>query len=197
MEIIVHQSKTLKSSEDMLGQFKTPLWEIEIVSNVLEDPNFIELIQSDSNYVRSVEHFDDLRSSYSGNGIVRDLLNVSLKDKLIDIAFTNPYTKSRFFNTKSYYQQNSKYVAKILKDSPGFKMNPHIDNNHVMIQMIVNLIQDNETSTEFYYFNQTEPAYHSPKTKNHGVVFVNTPGAIHSINGITKPRYILYVAVII
>ena len=90
------------------------------------------------------------------------------------------------------YQQRTQWLATIYKDQAGFAMTPHLDNSHVMAQMVVNLLQDNDTATEFHYFNELSPCYRAPLKKNHGVIFLNTPGSVHSIANVNKTRWILY-----
>jgi hypothetical protein len=90
--------------------------------------------------------------------------------------------------------KKSHFITGIIKDMPGFKMEPHLDNYYVMVQIIINL-QDNCASTKFYPFNSTNPCYVAPTKKYQGVMFLNKPGAIHDIDNITKDRYILYASI--
>ena len=55
-----------------------------------------------------------------------------------------------------HYLEKSTIGATIFKDTPGFSMAPHVDNHHIITQLIINL-QDNCASTKFYPFNSTEP----------------------------------------
>ena len=82
----------------------------------------------------------------------------------------------------------------INKDTVGFSMQPHLDNSHVVVQTIINLV-DNPSATEIYEFNDTTPKYQMSTDVNKGVTFFNNPGAVHGIRNITRDRYTLYAAV--
>jgi hypothetical protein len=198
VEIIVHNSKSLSSPNDVYNLFTVPLWEVEIVSPVLIDPDFNKALEVDADYGINDGHRNHLRSKYTGESIVSSFSNVSQKDRLLEIALQHPLAKPRFFHPISYYQEHARWFSTILKDEPGFRMWPHIDNSHIMIQMIVNLLQDNDTSTVFFnIFDQQQPVYQAPRKQNHGIVFLNTPGSIHTITGVTKKRHIWYAGVLI
>ena len=80
---------------------------------------------------------------------------------------------------------------------PGFSLPPHLDNSHVMAHIIVNLVQDQANATDFYYFDQDDPVYRAPTKKHHGVLFANTPGAVHALNSVLNPRWIWYAQLLI
>jgi hypothetical protein len=73
-------------------------------------------------------------------------------------------------------------------------MGIHLDNNHIMLQLIVNLT-DNDSGTEMYDIVSSDPYHRVTGEKNKGIMFLNGPGALHSIGNINKDRYILYSAV--
>ena len=197
MDIIVHNHRTLTSPGDVHGMYSTPVWEIEVKSDVLADPEFVQSLHNASNFVESPGHASALRSQYNGNDLVKSFLQQSHRDWLLDLVQEHPLTRPRYTRSRSYYQERSTWFATILRDQPGYKMVPHLDNSHIMIQMIVNLLQDNTTSTDFYLFDQLEPVYQAPTKQNHGVVFVNTPGAVHNISSVEHQRWILYAGVMI
>ena len=93
-----------------------------------------------------------------------------------------------------YYIKNSHTVSVINHDEPGFRMGIHLDNNHIMLQLIINLT-DNDSGTEMYDIVNPEPYHKVTGEKNKGIMFLNGPGALHSIGNINKDRYILYSAV--
>jgi hypothetical protein len=94
-----------------------------------------------------------------------------------------------------FYLKTSHLVIAIFKDMPGFSMNPHLDNNHIMVQLVINL-KDNCASTKFYPFNSKEPFYVSSTKQNQGAMFLNTPGSVHDISDVTEDRYILYASIV-
>ena len=93
---------------------------------------------------------------------------------------------------RDYYESRNNCLSTVLRDKAGFWMGPHIDNSHIMMHIIVNLMRDYETATEFYTVDSLQPVYRAPTKRNHGVIFVNTPGVIHAINGVTDTRWIWY-----
>lgn len=82
--------------------------------------------------------------------------------------------------------------TKIFRDPPKFSMTPHLDNTFMIANAILNLV-DNEDSTTFHdYRNPKKVVFVGPKKKNKGIIFLNTPGSLHSIsNTSNRPRYII------
>jgi hypothetical protein len=132
-----------------------------------------------------------LRCACKRTGVVADLLAESQQGFLLDLVSETPEFKSRY-PRKDQYQTKTRWFADIIRDQAGFAMAPHIDHSHIMVQIVVNLLQDNTTATEFYQFNDSVPCYRAPFKRNHGVVFLNTPGAVHRIANIDQTRWILY-----
>jgi hypothetical protein len=192
MEIIVHKHFTLESKTDIHNQYNTPVWEIEIQSPMLDTPEFEAELRNDDNFVVSDGHHNNLRSRYNGTGVVSKFLAESQQDFLLDLVSQTPEFQPRYYKSIDEYQRRTSWFATVLKDQAGFAMRPHLDNNHIMLQMVVNLLQDNDTATELYYFNESAPCHRAPLKKNHGVIFLNTPGAVHSITNVNKTRWILY-----
>ena len=193
MDIIVHNHFTLTNSVGSHPHlYSTPIWEIELQSLTLDSSEFESELYNDDNFVVSKGHRDNLRSMYNGSGLVSAFLNESKQDFLLDLVSQSPCFKTRFFKPIDEYRHDTSWFSSVLKDQPKFKMGPHLDNSHVMIQMVVNLMKDNETATEFYYTNEHEPCYQAPLKKNHGIVFLNTPGAVHSIVNPNNTRWIFY-----
>lgn len=193
MEIVIHNHFTLASASDIYEQYQTPIWEIEIQSDTLDSPEFEALLRCNDNFAVSEAHQNNLRSTCTNT----ELLSTSHKDTILSLVSQHPVFKARYFRPVEYYQYTASWFSTIIRDRPGFEMKPHLDNNHVMVQLIVNLLQDNDTATEFYHFNETMPCYRAPLKKNHGVFFVNSPGSIHSISNVTKERWIWYGGLII
>ena len=197
MKLVVNNHFVLTSPSDVHGQYQTPVWEIELQSDVLDSPEFESALQCEDNFSVSKGHNNPLRSGFGGTGIVADFLADSQKDFLLDLVSQSPLFRPRYYMSVDEYQKRTQWLATIYRDQAGFAMTPHLDNNHVMVQMVINLLQDNDTATEFHYFNESAPCYRAPLKKNHGVVFLNTPGAVHSIANVNKTRWIFYGGLII
>ena len=192
MKFIVHNQFDLMSDSDVFKQYCTPIWEIELQSDALDTPEFESSLRDNDNFTVSEGHNNPLRCKFTGTGTVTDFLADSQKDFLLDLVSQSPVFRPRYTLPFGDYQKRTHWLATIFRDQAGFDMAPHIDNSHVMVQMVVNLLQDNETSTEFYQFNDSEPCYRAPLKRNHGVVFLNTPGAMHRIANVDQTRWILY-----
>jgi hypothetical protein len=197
MEIIVHDHFTLTSDSDVFKQYSTPVWEIEVQSDILDTPEFESALRCDDNFSVSKGHNNPLRCGFNGTGMVADFLADSQKDFLLNLVSQSPVFQPRYVLPFDEYQKRAYWLATIYRDQAGFEMEPHLDNSHVMIQMVVNLLQDNNTSTEFYQFNESVPCYRAPLKQNHGVVFLNTPGALHRIANVDQTRWILYGGLVI
>jgi hypothetical protein len=192
MKIVVNNHFTLSSPDDVHCQYRTPVWEIEIQSPALDTQEFEQEIHDSNNFAISKPHRTNLRSVYNGSGVVSEFLAQSQQEFLLELVSQSRFFRPRYHMSLDQYQTRTRWFATVLRDQPGFAMAPHLDNNHVMVQMVVNLLQDNETATEFYHFNETAPCYRAPLKRNHGVIFLNTPGAVHSITNVTQTRWILY-----
>ena len=192
MKIIVHNHFIITSEVDVFKQYNTPIWEIEIKDDVLDTPEFESTLRNNDNFEVSQTHNNSLRSLFKKTGTVADLLNDSQKDFLLDLVSQTQSFQSRYAMPFTHYQKKTYWFATVIKDHAGFDMPPHIDNSHIVVQMVVNLLQDNETSTEFYKHNESVPCYRAPLKRNHGVIFLNTPGAMHRIANVNQTRWILY-----
>jgi hypothetical protein len=197
MEIIVHNHFTIASAADTFKQYKTPIWEIEIQSPILDSPDFESALRCEDNFQVSSGHRSLRRCAFNGTGVVADLLAESQQEFLLNLVSTSPAFNPRFRLSVDDYRKKSSWFADVLRDQAGFAMAPHLDNSHIMVQMVVNLLQDNTTATEFYQFNESEPCYRAPLKRNHGVIFLNTPGAIHRIADVNQTRWILYSGLVI
>jgi hypothetical protein len=111
-----------------------------------------------------------------------------------DTSTTYSHLRQLWSNKAEYYIQHCHTHSIIYHDEPGFEMNIHLDNGHIMLQLIINLT-DNDSGTELYDITSTEPYYTVTGEKNKGIMFLNGPGALHRIRNINKDRYILYSAV--
>jgi hypothetical protein len=191
MKIIVNNHFTLSSPDDVYEQFQTPVWEIEIHDPVLDTQEFEQEMHDSNNFVISEWHRKDLRSIYNGSGVVANCLAESQQEFLLELVSRSPCFRPRYHSSLDQYRTRTGWFATVLRDQPGFKMAPHLDNSHVMVQMVVNLVQHNTTATEFYYFNETAPCYRAPLKKNHGVIFLNTPGSVHGITNVHNTRWTL------
>lgn len=197
MKIIVHKHFTLSSPDDVYEQFQTPVWEVEVQDPALDTQEFAQEMHDSNNFAISKPHQDNLRSIYNGSGIVSEFLAQSQQEFLLELVSQSRCFQPRYHMSLDQYRTRTRWFATVLRDQPGFKMAPHLDNNHVMVQMVVNLLQDNKTATEFYHFNETAPCYRAPLKRNCGVIFLNTPGSVHSIVNPNNTRWIFYSGLLI
>lgn len=137
-----------------------------------DSPLLTELLRTPARhqeeFIRAVAQFDDDNNEY--------------------------YFKRSWYHGGEYYVQSAHTMTVINHDKPGFKMDIHTDNSHIMLQTIINL-SDNDSGTELYDIYSEEPYYTMTGEKNKGIMFFNGAGALHSIGNINKHRYTLYSAV--
>ena len=115
------------------------------------------------------------------------------KHMLVSQAFNdfNELFGYRWFKGLDFYINNTNILTTIFKDRVGFSCPPHLDNSHIILQLIINLM-DNGTGTEFYDYLSAEPFAQGSSQQGQGVAFLNMPGSIHGVRNITQTRYILY-----
>lgn len=195
MELIIHKHLNLDPIDHFHGrQYIVPIWEIELKGFLLEDINFFNSLNDLKRYKDT--YYSDIlkRSVYEPfpNDPALELINLDKKNEILDIVGSSIGFQRQYFRPLSSYKEHCYQSNRIILDHPNFEMGVHLDNHSIIVQLIVNLLSDNETSTEFYLINQRDSVYQAPKLKNHGVLFVNTPGALHGIRNITKPRWIWY-----
>jgi hypothetical protein len=127
----------------------------------------------------------------------------SLKYDILDQLYEtgSEYIQQNWYRGLEYYKNNTKMTLNIYKDLPGFSMGSHIDNSHIMFQLLINLT-DNDTGTAFHTPStwltpkSTDiPVYKGTGEQGKGLIFVNTPNSAHSINDVTKDRYIVYATI--
>jgi len=112
----------------------------------------------------------------------------------VDQDLGRQYFKQSWFLGTEYYVESAHTFAVLNHDQPGFNMQIHVDNSHIMLQTVINLV-DNDSGTELYDINNAEPYYTMTGEKNKGIMFFNSAGALHTIRNINKDRYTLYSAV--
>lgn len=124
--------------------------------------------------------------------VINKLQDIFYEDEIYSIFKTRwPISKENFIDTMSMH-------TAIFRDPPQFSMGPHLDNQSVVANVIINL-KDNDNSTRFHNYQQhDEIVYNASGKTNTGIIFLNTPGSLHSVkNNLTVDRYILYSSVLI
>jgi len=106
------------------------------------------------------------------------------------------YFGNLWYRDLDYYVNSTRTITVINYDAPGFAMGTHCDNNHIILQMIINLT-DNDTGTELFDITSPDPYYTMTGQRNKGIIFLNGAGTLHSIRNINKDRYTLYSAIMI
>jgi hypothetical protein len=195
MELIIHKHLNLEPKNCYYQlQYTVPIWEIELKGSILDSDYFSTSLKDITRY-KNIAYSEELKRSlfqpYPDDPNF-ELIGFDKKNEILDLVSSTDGFKRKFLKPLSSYKQYCYQSSSIILDHPNFEMGIHLDNHSIIIQMIVNLLHDNETSTEFYTVDSIQPVYQAPKLKNHGVLFVNTPGALHAIRNITKPRWIWY-----
>jgi hypothetical protein len=98
--------------------------------------------------------------------------------------------QSRWPIEEEQFNHNMFAMTHIFKDPPNFSMGKHLDNQRVVGNAIVNLI-DNSSTTEFFDYRDPDKVIFSTiGARNTGVLFLNTPAALHHIKNKNADRYI-------
>lgn len=101
-----------------------------------------------------------------------------------------PITQDQFYD---YFYASTA----IFRDPENFSMSPHLDNQSVVGNVILN-IDDNLSTTSIHnYLSPSKIVFTSGGTKNKGFFFLNTPGALHSITNGDKIRHIIYTSIML
>ena len=196
MKLCIGEAKVHRFTDDVNNLYPQVLWEVEIeddrdLTNELTRPDIWDtaaVLQGTNRatYNRTSDQLNEFCNQFA-----------FCKEQVLTTAY---HANKQIFNSSWYkdyefYLKTSQFGIAVFKDMPGFSMNPHLDNNHIMVQLVINLI-DNCASTKFYPFNRQEPFYISSTKQYQGVMFLNTPGAVHNIADVAKNRYILYSSIV-
>lgn len=186
--------------KDLHKLFPQLIWEMSLSSVDLDNEELLKELNREDIWV-TVKRGNGLRYEYvNGSSKILDELNDNfkkLRPQLFDLMFdTNVRVATQsWFMPKEHYFKHCHLDPIIYKDMPGYEMNLHKDNAHIMLQTLFNLTDNGSMGTEFFNSNETESFYKSTGEKNKGVGFLNTGESAHIIRDVTDIRYILYAAV--
>ena len=197
IKIIKPHHYASKSVAGVNGTYDVLFWEIELDTPLTESDEFKKQLFRDDIW----EPGQANRLCYTtGRSSILDA-TVSIPDehmsKFIHTTANAGFLfESRWFWGAEYYSKHAgtHTMTKLFKDLPGLNMDIHLDNSHVMLQSIINLT-DNNVGTELFSIDSDKPIYTMTGERNRGIMFFNSPGALHRIKNVTKERYILYFAV--
>ena len=161
-------------------------WDVELVGETDQ-----QLVRQDI-WNSNVAHCPGRRLYTGGSQLLDHVIQTSTSSlvELIPLVLPHTLVKMRWYRDLQYYQDQLRPWAEIMVDSAGTAMNPHLDNSHIVVQLIVNLA-DNDSGTEIYSINSPDPIYKLTGEKNKGIMLFNSPGALHGINNVNRDRYIL------
>jgi len=197
MKLTIGDVRIFEFAGDVHRRYPQMIWEVTLD---YDEELLPELLRNDIwSTEANIGINDRRRLQYNGKSIILNKFKSSFSEQIKQQILERVWNDSNCHSTCyvlsfEHYLEKSTMGGSILKDTPGFSMTPHVDNHHIITQLIINL-QDNCTSTKFYPFNSTEPFYVAPTKKYQGVIFFNTNGAIHNIDNITEDRYICYSAI--
>ena len=195
-----HIHKVLQSNH-LNGMYDSMFWEVELV-DAPDCSN--ELLCADiwiDNTTSTIDHQRKQCHANCKSDMLKEILQVPGRQRAEFLGAaqadtSNNYFKNLWHKDLDYYVNSTKTATVINYDAPGFAMGTHCDNNHIMLQMIVNLT-DNDTGTELFDITSPDPYYTMTGQRNKGIMFLNGAGTLHSIRNINKDRYTLYSAVMI
>ena len=172
--------KSLLPAESLLSEFQS--WRNNLQNTTLAHPSERSDYTEGNNleFNRYIQYINSLKSVV--------LKNFFSPENPKANAF-----KSRWWKSQDDIEKHLFSGTTILRDGPGYKMSPHLDNDIIFAVLIINL-KDNETSTRFHAFNDPNKIiYEAPMKRGEGVLFLNTPGSLHSITHEgTRDRFTSY-----
>ena len=173
-------------------------WDIEL-EGVDFDNLTTELTRTDI-WTTIGENMDGRFKFNGGSNLLEEICenSKSLKSKILDQVYStdNNVFRERWFKDIDVYKEHTEMFSILLKDSPNIRMGPHLDNGHIIVQMVVNLT-DNQYGTDFYNPITEELIYTSSSKKGQGVLFFNNSSAVHGMRNGNFDRYIFYSNILI
>lgn len=114
------------------------------------------------------------------------------------LQINTPEIGAMWFGKNQKFKWNNEYPPRILLDSAGFYMEPHLDNRDVFAVVIVNL-QDNPEGTGTKMLNpfgitkrkQDEVIYQGPIKKGTGILMFNNWNTWHSIENYSQENRLI------
>ena len=114
------------------------------------------------------------------------------------LQINTPEIGAMWFGKNQKFKWNNEYPPRILLDSAGFYMEPHLDNRDVFAVVIVNL-QDNPEGTGTKMLNpfgitkrkQDEVVYQGPIKKGTGILMFNNWNTWHSIENYSQENRLI------
>ena len=96
------------------------------------------------------------------------------------------------FDSGKHYS-NAQWGIDVIKDTESFHMEPHLDNNLMFATCVINVVDNEENTTEYFHDEYgKELMYKSPGKKGTGVLHINSPYLYHSAsNNSQQDRIIL------
>ena len=181
------------------GTYDHLFWEVELVDSDTDGEDFQQRLNRDDIWQVGIAGQGIKRLTYrpESDPVLDHLMRVPEKQQEQFIRLTkgvyNEHVSTRWYKDAEYYvnASNVRTRSAIYRDQVGFAMGIHLDSSHVMLQAVINL-SDNETGTEMYTADSTEPTYTMTGRRNHGIMFFNGPGTLHGIRNVNKDRHILY-----
>jgi hypothetical protein len=185
------------------GMYNTAFWEVELV----DAPDCsIELLQPGLWIDNTTPAISNQRKQCSrcNSEMLTEILRLPDQHRAefiraagqVDTDTRDAYFKKMWPMGTDYYINNTRTATTINYDMPGFATSLHCDNNHIILQLIVNLT-DNDTGTELFDITSPDSYYTMTGQRNKGIIFLNGAGSLHTVRNIKKDRYTLYSATMI
>lgn len=179
--------------------YTTVYWKLIVESKDFDSAEFMNELNRSDIWQSWLPNSHSLRSKYV-NGKSEmfdnliDMIGQIKREELIQQCIdSNPYLFNYYWMRGSEFYLKKAFInTQILKDEPGFFMDPHKDNNEIIGQYIVNLIDNGNATTNFFNLNPNTLLYKASGERKQGVGFLNTAVSNHNIENVDKTRYVLY-----
>lgn len=114
------------------------------------------------------------------------------------LQINTPEIGGMWYGKNQKFKWSNTFIPHVLLDSPGFYMEPHLDNRNVFAVVIVNL-QDNPEGTGTKLLNpfgitkrkQDEVVYQGPIKKGTGILMFNNWNTWHSIENYSQENRLI------
>ena len=187
-----------------------PIWEVDLIDSESYSDTVIRAIELQGAVFENGRKrlaIDSNSSDFSNIALFNPKYILELISKALneDSTFSKLYPsyKKDIYNNSAYnfLKQNIGVIYFGVKDSPGYKMEPHHDNRGIFGNIIINL-KDNIDSTVFYNYqrigNLENSSYIGSNEADKGVFFLNSENTLHSVtNSSQTDRYVLNIALVI
>lgn len=192
----------------------SPIWEVNTgISMSLEELNKLPWQNGTNNLeVTTKRQIIDLKEIPETNktpsiGLLEQLTSKEtiinelqvLFDQNSDMFYKHyPFDTRKYGTFSGYLDKQLHITSYLVKDTTEYELANHVDNKFTFGNIIINLVENKDTTSFYRDVDSKEPCYTSTQEQGKGVLFINTERTVHNIKVYqTEPRYILMVKLLL